>query len=378
METYLTERHKKLFRRVRESGLVMPEGDHNSDEYAIALVRWLGNLFKKRVIEPIAVNGVASSRALCTTRHALAYHSGIADTMFAMQGLGSYPLILAGNSEQLKRVDEVNAGRQIAAFALTEPEAGSDIVSMETTAKRAGKHYILNGKKSFISNAGIADYYILFAKTKPALGKKGVSAFILESNAPGLKIVRQEVIAPHPIGELHMADCRIPAANLLGREGEGLRIALGTLDVFRPTVGAAALGFAERALDEALKYTHNRKQFGQRINEFQGTQFRLADMAAHFAAAKNLVYQAAFAIDTHAEDVTLKSSIAKMFATEAAQIIVDSAVQLHGGRGVLKDSITERLYRDVRALRIYEGTTEIQKIIIARELVKKMQKENSQ
>ncbi|HZV13135.1 MAG TPA: acyl-CoA dehydrogenase [Candidatus Kapabacteria bacterium] len=368
MDIFLTEDHRKLFKRVLALGKAMPKGDHESDSYAVDLVRWLA---KNNLLAPLIGKGRISSRALCVTRHALAYHSSLADSMFAMQGLGSYPIALAGNAKQKKILNEVVAGKRVAAFALTEPDAGSDIVSMQTTAKRDKKFYIVNGRKTFISNAGIADHYILFAKTSPELGKKGVSAFILEANTPGLKIERQEVVSPHPIGELVMKNCRIPAENLLGSEGGGLRIALATLEVFRPTVGAAALGFAERALDETLSYTNTRKQFGQRLNEFQGTQFRLADMAAQLAAAKSLVYTAAHQIDTQGEEITLASSIGKMYATEAAQTIIDSAVQLHGGRGVLKDSITERLYRDIRSLRIYEGTTEIQKLVIARELIKK-------
>lgn len=376
MNIFLTTEQQSLYARVNNLAKEIPPGDQHSDAYAIALVRWLG---KNKALDPLDDRRSfrLSSVALCLTRHALAYQSSLADSMFAMQGLGSFPIILAGNQKQRERLFDILTGRKVAAFALTEPEAGSDVVSMRTIARFDGANYLLNGSKSFISNAGIADHYILFAKTQPELGKKGISAFILDADAPGLAIKRQEVISPHPIGELILHNCPVPARNLLGVEGEGLRICLSTLDVFRPTVGAAALGFAERALDEALAYTNERVQFGQKLNEFQATQFRLAEMETQLTSAKLMVYQAAYNIDHHSDEVTRSSAMAKMYATETAQTIIDSALQLHGGRGVLKDSIMERLYRDIRALRIYEGTTEIQKLVIARDMMKKISTKDS-
>lgn len=310
-------------------------------------------------------------RALCVVREHLSYESSLADLMFAMQGLGSFPVTLAGSSE-LKRsvLSRVKAGEAIAAFAITEPEAGSDVSAIQTTARHEGETYVLEGVKTFISNAGLADFYTVFAKTDPGKGSKGISAFVVEKNTQGFLFEEKiELIAPHPIGRLRFDQCRVPAANLLGEEGQGFKIAMTTLDTFRSTVGAAAVGLAWRALDEALAYAKRRVQFGRPISEFQATQMKLADMATELDAARLLVYRAAWMRDSDAGRVTKESAMAKLFATEAAGRIIDAAVQIHGGAGVVRGSVVERLYREVRALRIYEGTSEIQKLVIANQLI---------
>ncbi len=311
-------------------------------------------------------------RALCIVRDRLSYESSLADLMFAMQGLGSFPVSLAG-SDELKRqlLPGVKSGDAIAAFAITEPEAGSDVSALQTTARRDGPGYVLDGEKTFISNAGLADFYTVFAKTDAEKGSKGISAFLVEKHTPGFHFVEKiELIAPHPIGRIRFDGCRVPLANLLGEEGEGFKIAMTTLDTFRPTVGAAAVGLAWRALDEALSYSKRRVQFGRPIAEFQSTQMKLAEMATELDAARLLVYRAAWKKDTEAGRVTLESAMAKLFATEAAQRIIDAAVQIHGGTGVVRGSVVEHLYREVRALRIYEGTSEIQKLVIGGQLLR--------
>jgi acyl-CoA dehydrogenase len=311
-------------------------------------------------------------RALCVVREHLAYESSLADLMFAMQGLGSFPVTLAG-SDELKRtiLPRVKAGEAIAAFAITEPEAGSDVSAIQTTARRDGPDFVVDGVKTFISNAGLADFYTVFAKTDRDKGSKGISAFVVERNAPGFLFEEKiELIAPHPIGRIRFDGCRVPASNLLGEEGQGFKIAMTTLDTFRATVGAAAVGLAWRALDEALAYAKHRVQFGRPISEFQATQMKLAEMATDLDAARLLVYRAAYLKDTDAGRVTKESAMAKLFATEAAGRIIDAAVQIHGGAGVVRGSVVERLYREVRALRIYEGTSEIQKLVIAHQLLK--------
>jgi len=311
-------------------------------------------------------------RALCVVREHLCYESSLADLMFAMQGLGSFPVSLAG-SDELKRqlLPKVKSGDAIAAFAITEPEAGSDVSALQTTACRDGASYVLDGVKTFISNAGLADFYTVFAKTDAAKGSKGISAFVVEKQASGFYFEEKiELIAPHPIGRIRFDGCRVPLSNLLGEEGEGFKIAMRTLDTFRPTVGAAAVGLAWRALDEAVSYARRRVQFGRPIAEFQATQMKLAEMATELDAARLLVYRAAWKKDTEAGRVTLESAMAKLFATEAAQRIIDAAVQIHGGTGVVRGSVVEHLYREVRALRIYEGTSEIQKLVIAGQLLR--------
>jgi len=299
--------------------------------------------------------------------------SALADSMLAMQALGSYPITLAGNEDQRTRyLPPIARGEAIAAFALTEPEAGSDVASMATRAVRRGRQYCLSGTKRFISNAGLAQTYIVFASTNPDRGPKGISAFIVEAPTPGLVLKEKTpLLSPHPIGVLGFEECLVQDSQLLGGEGDGLGIALGTLDTLRCTVGAAAVGMAQRALDEAIQYSRNRRQFKKALVEFQSTQFKLAEMATELAASRLLVYQAAWANDHGGGDLKEKSSMAKLFATEAAQRIVDQALQIHGGAGLIAGTPVERLYRDVRALRIYEGTSEIQKLVIAKSLLAK-------
>jgi acyl-CoA dehydrogenase len=289
-----------------------------------------------------------------------------------MQGLGSFPVSLAGSSELKQRIlPRVSSGEAIAAFAITEPEAGSDVGAIQTTARREGDSYVIDGVKTFISNAGLADFYSVFASTDPEKGSKGLAAFLVERDAPGFRFEEKiELISPHPIGRISFDGCRVPATNLLGEEGEGFKIAMRTLDTFRSTVGAAACGLAWRALDEAISYAKRRVQFGRPIAEYQATQMKLAEMATELDAARLLVYRAAWKKDSGSERVTLEASMAKLFATEAAQRIIDAAVQIHGGTGVVRGSAVEHLYRDVRALRIYEGTSEIQKLVIAGQLLR--------
>jgi acyl-CoA dehydrogenase len=312
-------------------------------------------------------DGRLDVRALCLAREILARHAGLADFAFAMQGLGSGSITLFG-SDELKSgyLPRVRAGKQIAAFALSEPEGGSDVAALRTTAREEGASYVLDGRKTWISNGGIADHYVVFARTGEGPGAKGLSAFVVDAETPGLTVAeRIEVIAPHPLATLEFAGCRVPKTHLLGRPGEGFKVAMATLDIFRSTVGAAALGFARRALDEAVVRVREREAFGQKLAQFQATQLRLADMATEIDAASLLVYRAAWTRDVAAPRVTREAAMAKMYATEAAQRVIDSAVQLWGGMGVRSGSAVERLYREIRALRIYEGTTEIQKLVIA-------------
>jgi acyl-CoA dehydrogenase len=314
---------------------------------------------------------------LCLAREAVAAASAFADSVYAVQGLGTYPIVLAGGDRlRGQYAVEARLGRAIAAFALTEAAAGSDPAGIETTATRDGESYVLNGRKTFISNAGLATFYVVFART--AAGSKGLSAFVVDAGTRGFAVERQiELLAPHPIGELRFDDCRVPVANRLGDEGAGLKIALSTLDVFRSSVGAAACGMAARALEAAVGYAARRRQFGSAIADFQATRLAIADMATELDAARLLVYRAAWVKDGGAARVTRESSMAKLFATEAAQRIVDRAVQIHGGIGVTRGSTVERLYREVRALRIYEGTSEIQRLVIADQVLKNVRAEQT-
>ena len=313
---------------------------------------------------------VYDARALCIAREGLARASGFSDVMFAMQGLGTAPLALGGAADARERLEDARTARAICAFALTEPEAGSDVASMATTARRDGDDYVLDGTKTFISNAGIADSYTVFAKTDADAGHAGISAFAVDAGTPGFEVVeRQEVIAPHPIGTLRFDGCRVPAARRIGAEGDGFKLAMRTLDVFRVTVGAAANGLARRALAEAIDRAGARVQFGKPIGRFQAIQFHVAAMASELDAARLLVFRAASRMDASGQAAPLDSSMAKLAATESAQRIADRAVQIFGGQGVLKGNVVERLYREVRALRIYEGTTEIQHVVIGRKLL---------
>jgi acyl-CoA dehydrogenase len=308
--------------------------------------------------------GAMDLRSLVMVRESLAYYSALADTAFAMQGLGSHPVSLAGSEVQKNRwLPAVVAGKVLAAFAVTEPEAGSDVGGIRTRAERNGALWRLNGVKTFISNAGIAGLYTVLARTSP----EELSMFLVDGSAPGLSAKPQEPIAPHPLGEVRFED--VPAV-LLGQEGKGLRLALSTLDTFRPSVGAAACGLAARALDEAVRHVSSRRQFGKPLAEMQATQMALAEMHVELEAARLLVRHAAWVKDHGRERIAREGAAAKLYATEAAQRVVDRAVQLHGGQGVMRGATVERLYREVRALRIYEGTSEIQKLVIAREILK--------
>jgi acyl-CoA dehydrogenase len=312
-------------------------------------------------------------RALCIAREILAAWSGLADFAFAMQGLGAGPITLFGTQEQRHRcLPAVAQGRWIGAFALSERASGSDVAAIDTRAVRDGEHWVLDGEKTWISNAGIADFYVIFARSGESAGARGLSAFLVEADTPGLRVSeRIEVNAPHPLGTVELEGCRVPADHLIGRPGEGFKVAMATLDRFRPTVGAAALGFARRALAETLAHVRARRVFGQRLADLQGTQFRLADMATRIDAAGLLVHRAAWLADAGGrERITREASMAKLHATEAAQVVVDDAVQLLGGRGVVRGETVERLYREVRALRIYEGASEIQKLVIAGQMLR--------
>jgi acyl-CoA dehydrogenase len=306
-------------------------------------------------------------RACCLAREALAAASPLADAVFALQGLGTVPVLLAGDDALKARfADAAIAGRAMAAFAMTEANAGSDVASLATRAVRDGNDYVLDGTKAFISNAGLADFYTVFASTDPAAGGRGISAFVVPADAKGLRFVRPFVLSsPHPLGEIAFEGCRVPASHRLGEEGRGFALGLKTLDRLRATVGAAACGMAARALAEALAHAKTRRQFGKPLAEFQLVQEKLARSATSLAAARLLVYHAAHRADSGAARVTLEAAMAKSFATEAAQRIVDDAVQVLGGAGVLASHPVDRLYRSVRALRIYEGTTEIQHLVIA-------------
>jgi acyl-CoA dehydrogenase len=310
-------------------------------------------------------------RSLCIVREALSYSSSLADLAFVMQGLGTYAISLAA-PEHLRDfwLGRAINGKSIAAFALTEPEAGSDVASLKTAARLEGDTYIIEGQKRYISNAGLADFYTVFARTGTRQdGRAEISAFVVGAKMPGFTLrERTSMLAPHPIGEIEFKELRVPAEDMIGSEGDGYQLAMKTLDTFRASVGAAACGMARRALDEAIAYAKTRKQFGRALSEHQLIQEKIADMATELDAARLLVYRAAHLKDTSNDPVSVAASQAKLFATEAASRIVDQALQIHGGAGLVRGTVIERLYRDVRALRIYEGTSEIQKLIIANHL----------
>ena len=311
-------------------------------------------------------------RAMALTREALAWASPLADAVFALQALGTVPILISDN-EMLKDrwVGPALGGQAMGAFVMTEPDAGSDVGSMTTTARRDGDEYILEGAKTFISNAGIADFHTVFASTDPQAGRRGISCFVVPAGTPGLEYVRPLVMSePHPLGELAFRECRIPADHRLGEKGEGFKLGMAVLDRLRPTVGAAACGMGGRALAEALDHASSREQFGRPLADFQLVQEKLSRMATELDAARLLTYRAAWLHDQGRERITLEAAQAKGYATEAAQGIVDDAVQILGGRGVMADHPVDRLYRAVRALRIYEGTTEIQHLVVAREVLR--------
>lgn len=376
--------------RPNERGRGSPEGGERIDETHCREL--LAEIATARILEyvvPVADGARAPMiqvRAIVAVREALAYASGLLDLLFTMQGLGSFPITLAGTKEQKTRfLPGIASGRSVAAFAVTEPDAGSDVSAIRACARAEGNGYVLDGTKTFISNAPFADVITAIVRTGPAEGKKGLTAFIVEGSARGLERRADiDLMAPHPIGTLVFQGCRIPAENRLGAEGDGFGIAMATLDTFRTTVGAAATGFARRALDEAMRFAASRIQFGRPVADFEGIRFKIADMATKLEAARLLVERAAWSADrrphasgsnpTHplsplGEDPARDASMAKLFATEAAQEIADEAVQIHGGRGLVRGNIVESLYREVRALRIYEGTSEIQRTLIGRSLI---------
>jgi acyl-CoA dehydrogenase len=375
---FLGQEHREL---ARELDAFIADGglgriDHGDTDTATkALVARLGGAGFLRHCVPRAHGGVSEeidSRALCVIRETLAYADGLADFAFAMQGLGTGAISLAGSDAIKARVlPRVASGELISGFALTEPEAGSDVAAMATSARRDGDDYILNGEKIFISNGGIADVYTVFARTGEAPGTRGISAFVVFADTPGFLVAeRIETIAPHPLARLRFENCRVPASQLLGVAGEGFKLAMRTLDIFRPSVAAAALGFARRALDEAVAHARARRMFGATLGDLPTAQSTLGEMATAIDAASLLTLRTAWRRDVQKLPTTREAAMAKMTATENAQWVIDQALQLFGGRGVRVGEITERLYREIRALRIYEGATEVQKLIIGRDLMK--------
>lgn len=341
-----------------------PETDVEARAEARTLLTLMG---EAGLLEPI---GTQDYRGCCLLREELAYHSPLADAVFALQALGATPLLLGGTPLQKALAHEAISGHQMGAFAMTEPEAGSDAHAMSCAARRDGDFYVLNGTKTLISNGGLADYYVVFATLERAKAKS-ITAFLVDAHAVGVEFVRPLVMsAPHPLGEIAFRDCRVSESALIGEEGSGLKLALSTLDRLRATVGAAACGMAARALDDAIRHAQTRRQFGKPLAELQLIQDKIARMAIRLRAARLLVYEAAWEKDSGAERVTLESGMAKAFATENAQLVIDDAIQILGGVGVLKESMVDLLYRSVRALRIYEGTTEIQHLLVAAQLLK--------
>ena len=370
--------HRALAQEVESWALAQAFDDSERDVDGICrrLVADLGAAgLLRHAVGGTDFGGAAESidtRAICLVREILARHSALADFSFAMQGLGSGAISLFGSAEQKARfLPRVARGEAIAAFALSEPEAGSDVAALATQARLDGSEYVLDGEKTWISNGGIADFYVVFAKSeddRPAA--KGLSAFLVDADAPGLEIAeRIEVMAPHPLARLRFEGCRVPVGTRIGEAGRGMKIALATLDVFRTSVAAAALGFARRALDESLSRSTSRRLFGQALADFQLTQAKLAQMATDLDASTLLTYRAAWLRD-RGGSVAREAAMAKLHATETAQRSIDAAVQIHGGLGVVKGHPVERLYREVRALRIYEGASEVQQLIIARELLR--------
>ncbi len=351
------------------------ERQRDVDAACRELVHRLGAGGWLRYAVPAAHGGVferLDSRSLCLIRETLARHAGLADFAFAMQGLGSGAIALHG-SDALKRryLPRVASGEWIAAFALSEPQAGSDVAAMTTAARLDGTHYVLDGEKTWISNGGIADFYTVVARTGEAPGSKGLTAFVVDADTPGLGIAaRIDVIAPHPLATLRFRACRVPVQQRLGEPGQGFRAAMETLDVFRVSVAAAALGFARHALEAALAHARNRRMFGQVLADFQLTQAAIADMATTIDSSALLTYRAAWLRDVKGARTTREAAMAKLAATEGAQQVIDRAVQMFGGLGVMSEQVVERLYREIRPLRIYEGASEVQKLIIARETLK--------
>ena len=374
---FFDDKHRLLARELDAWAAQHVAHEHGPDvdEQCKALVRTLGDAgWLRHAVGGVDHGGAADAidtRAICLIRETLARHSGLADFAFAMQGLGSGAISLAGTTAQKQRyLGRVARGDAIAAFALSEPEAGSDVAAMSCAARIDGDHIVLDGEKTWISNGGIADFYVVFARSGEAPGSRGISAFVVDAGTPGFDIAeRIAVIAPHPLARLRFTNCRVPLAQRIGAAGEGFKIAMRTLDVFRSSVAAAALGFARRALDEALQRATTRRMFNQTLADFQLTQAKLAQMATTIDSAALLTYRAAWQRDL-GRPVTREAAMAKMVATEGAQQVIDAAVQMWGGQGVVSEQPVERLYREIRALRIYEGATEVQQLIIGRELLK--------
>ncbi|MGC2517703.1 MAG: acyl-CoA dehydrogenase family protein [Burkholderiales bacterium] len=375
---FFDDAHRRLAREAEAWARgALGDWTHAEDSDAVCrrLVREMGAAGWLRYAVPSARTGAGDGfdlRSICVLREVFAHHGGLPDFAFVMQGLGSGPISLAGSDALKARyLPRVAEGRAIAAFALSEPDAGSDVAAVSASARREGDHYVLDGVKTWISNGGIADFYVVIARTGEAAGTRGMSALVVDADTPGLSAAeRIDIIAPHPMATLRFSNCRVPAENLLGAPGEGFKIAMRNLDVFRTSVAAAALGLSRRALDEALERSRSRRMFGQTLADFQMTQAKLADMATAIDAAALLTYRAAWTRDVAGRRITLEAAMAKMQATESAQQVIDAAVQIFGGLGVVRGHPVERLYREVRSLRIYEGATEVQKLIIARELLK--------
>lgn len=356
---------------------ISESNDDDTDAECRKLVKQLGEAGWLKYGIPKAFGGIREQldvRSLCIARETLGRISGLADFSFAMQALGAGPISLFGSDELKKKyLSRVATGDAISAFAISEVGAGSDVAAMKTTAVLDGHDYVINGSKTWISNGGIADQYVVFSKLQGA--ERDFVALVVEPSDPGFSVgERIDTIAPHPLATIDFDSCRVPADRLVGQKGRGLSVALGTLDVFRSTVGAAALGFARRALDEALAFVSTRSMFGEMLKDFQLTQARLAAMATDIDASALLIYRAAWTKDTQGRRVTREAAMAKMYATEAAQRVIDSAVQLLGGRGVVAGNPVEKLYREIRALRIYEGTSEVQQLIIGRHILDEFSK----
>ena len=374
---FFNDEHQALAARLdewasRHLPTLTADEHHDLDGTCKAIVKALGEAGFATYAVPASAGGHHEKldvRSLCLIRETLARHNALADFAFAMQGLGSGPISLFGSeAQQTAYLNDVATGDKIAAFSLSEPEAGSDVAAMSCSARRDGDEWVLSGTKTWISNAGIADFYTVFARTDDTGGAKGISCFIVEAGTPGFEVTeRIDLVAPHPLGTLTFDECRIAESQLVGQEGKGFGIAMATLDVFRSTVAAAALGMARRALDETLNYTAERNIFGGKLGDLQLVQAKIGEMALGVDSSALLVYRAAWTKDCAAERVTREAAMAKYHATETAQQVIDSAVQLHGGKGVTKGYIVEALYRDIRALRIYEGASEVQTTIIARQ-----------
>ncbi|MEQ1951071.1 acyl-CoA dehydrogenase family protein [Mesorhizobium yinganensis] len=369
---FFDDRHRDLAQRLEAwCAKNLPADHHDVDAACRELVIMLG---RGGWLKPTAIDtdnpAPLDVRTLCLTRETLARHDGLADFAFAMQGLGTGAISLFGSDEHKKWLAKTRRGEAISAFALSEPRSGSDVANMDMTATRDGGDYVLNGEKTWISNGGIADLYVVFARTGEAPGARGISCFLAPADTKELEIAeRLEVIAPHPLARLVFNEARLPASAMIGKPGDGFKIAMSVLDVFRSTVGAAALGFARRALDESVARASERKLFGAPLAEMQMVQGHIADMALDVDAAALLVYRAAWTKDMGAVRVTREAAMAKLFATDKAQEVIDKAVQLHGGDGVRRGHIVESLYREIRALRIYEGASDVQKVVIARQVL---------